>query len=201
MTDLDRYTSPRLNPSQARGKERIRLILTTALRLFRDKGIDQTTTNDIAKAAHIPIGSVYRYFQNKEEIILSIAELQIEDVSILFEDINQRPDLRDLSWAEIIALIVETWSRHARNNDSFAYLYFVRSNADLLAKAASRWHQVHLAYKAILQTRDPRIQDETVGVYAQLTWSAVELAIATDDDTAQKAASILAEHLDRQYPS
>lgn len=172
----------------------------TALRLFRDKGIDHTTTNDIAETARIPIGSVYRYFQNKEEIILAIAELQIEDVVVLFEAIHKRPDLLDLSWEELITLIVRTWAGHARANDSFAFLYFVRSNADLLGKAASRWQQVHYAYEAILQKRDPRIHSDTVAVYVQLTWSAVELAIAMDDNAAREAASILAEHLERQYP-
>ena len=200
MINLDRYTSPRLNPSQSRGKERIRLILATALQLFGDKGIDRTTTNDIAEAAHIPIGSVYRYFQNKEEIILAITDLQIDDVVSLFNAIADRPDLSSLSWQEVIILITDTWMQHASQNDSSAFLYFLRCNRQLRTETVKRWHPVQLAYARILQKRDPRIAGPGVSVIVQLTWSAVELGIVTNEELSHEAASIVAEHLEQRYP-
>jgi AcrR family transcriptional regulator len=200
VININRYTSLRLNPSQVRGKERIRLILTTALRLFGDKGIDRTTTNDIAKAAHIPIGSVYRYFQNKEEIILAIADLQIDDVVSLFEEIAQRPDLAELSWQQTILIITDTWAQHARENDTFTFLYFLRCSHLLHARAAVRWSRAGDAYKSILQKRDPRIAKAEASVYVQLTWSAVELAIHGNQQLSHKAAAVLADYLEQQYP-
>jgi AcrR family transcriptional regulator len=201
VINLNRYTSPRLNPSQTRGKERIRLILATALRLFRDTGIDRTTTNDIAEAARIPIGSVYRYFQNKEEIILAIATLQIEDVVALFEDIAERQGLARMAWVDVISLVADQWAQHARENDSFAYVYFVRSDKTLNAKASARWREVHLAYRAILQTCEPSMTDEEVGIYVQFTWGIVEMAVITKNlALIHQSARVLARYLEEQYP-
>lgn len=199
MLDLNRYTSPRLNPSQTRGKERIRLILATALKLFRDKGIDQTTTNDIAEAAHIPIGSVYRYFQNKEEIILAIADLQIQDMVGIFEEIGDNPLLPQLDWEEILLLITDSWLQHARINDLFAFLYFLRCNQKLHLKAMARWEKIGLSYAAILHKRNPAITQTNMTVILQMTWGAVELGVISQNDqlvhrSVQVAASYLRQH-------
>jgi AcrR family transcriptional regulator len=201
VIEFNSYTSPRLTPIQARGKERIRLILSVALQLFRDKGIDHTTTNDIARAARIPIGSVYRYFKNKEEIILAIASLQIADVVEIFKNINLRPDLTQMPWADVISLVAEQWSNHAEQGDSFAYVYFVRSDKTLNAKASAEWREVHLAYKAILRTCEPQITDEEVGIYVQFTWGIVEMTVITKNlALAHQSAQILARYLEERYP-
>lgn len=199
MINLDRYTSPRISPRQTRGKERVRLILSTALRLFDEYGIDHTTTNDIARAAHIPIGSVYRYFQNKDEIILAIAELQVDDVLIIFEQIAARDDLYTLSWQDILTLITDAWAAHARNNDSFAYLYFLRYSQSLRQAIEPRWEKVRMAYRAILQTRDSRITDAEAGLFIQLTWGAVETAM-TDPEMGKQSVTILANHIQQTHP-
>jgi AcrR family transcriptional regulator len=199
VPDLTRYTSTRLNPSQQRGKERIRLILDTALSLFRDQGIDQVTTNDIAEAAHIPIGSVYRYFQNKEEIIMAITTLQSEDVVVIFEEIAADPQLPDRDWRDIILRITNAWTQHARRNDSFAFIYFLRCNQELASRVQDRWTKVRGAYAAILQQRNPRIAPETIDMYIQLTWSTVEIGVNAGDKAASNAALVIAEHLDRHY--
>lgn len=61
-------------PKQARSRETKNKILKTALNLFCQKGFYKTTTNEIAKEANVPIGSVYSYFKNKDNILLEILE-------------------------------------------------------------------------------------------------------------------------------
>jgi AcrR family transcriptional regulator len=44
-------------------------ILETALRLFRDRGYDETTMRAIADQAGVSLGNAYYYFRSKEELI------------------------------------------------------------------------------------------------------------------------------------
>lgn len=61
-------------PKQTRSMETKEKILKTALKLFCENGFYKTTTNEIAKQASIPIGSLYSYFKNKDMILLEILD-------------------------------------------------------------------------------------------------------------------------------
>jgi AcrR family transcriptional regulator len=46
------------------------LVFETALKLFRQRGFDETSMRDIAEAAGLSLGAAYYYFRSKEEIVL-----------------------------------------------------------------------------------------------------------------------------------
>jgi AcrR family transcriptional regulator len=48
-------------------------ILKSALRLFARQGYDGTTTKDLAGAANISEGTLFRYFANKKTILVEVA--------------------------------------------------------------------------------------------------------------------------------
>lgn len=50
------------------------LILTTSQKLFSRFGLNKTTVDEIAKLAHIAKGTIYHYFQSKEEIFEEVIE-------------------------------------------------------------------------------------------------------------------------------
>jgi AcrR family transcriptional regulator len=56
-------------PATARGEQTRRLILDTAMRLFRERGYAQTTMRAIAKEAGVAVGNAYYYFGSKEHLI------------------------------------------------------------------------------------------------------------------------------------
>jgi AcrR family transcriptional regulator len=64
------------NPSSSRRERRIAyrrtLILEAAARLFAEKGFHRTTTRDIAEAADVSEGTLYNYFENKDELLMGI---------------------------------------------------------------------------------------------------------------------------------
>lgn len=56
-------------------------IVKSALELFAEKGYDGTTINDIAKAAGITPGAIYRHFKSKEELGKAIFDTLIGNYS------------------------------------------------------------------------------------------------------------------------
>src|SRR5438046_1110257 len=46
-------------------------ILATALKLFREKGFEQTTMREIAAQASVALGAAYYYFSSKEKIVFA----------------------------------------------------------------------------------------------------------------------------------
>ncbi|MDB9374381.1 TetR/AcrR family transcriptional regulator [Nodularia sphaerocarpa] len=57
-------------PSEAQTRTRI---LQAALKLFASKGFDGTTTRDLAQAAGVAEGTLFRHFANKKSILVEVA--------------------------------------------------------------------------------------------------------------------------------
>lgn len=55
-------------PKQQRSIDKKNLIKTSALKLISENGYHNTSTNEIAKAAGISIGTLYSYFKDKKDI-------------------------------------------------------------------------------------------------------------------------------------
>lgn len=49
-----------------------RLILSTAMRLFNERGFHNTPTSLIAKKSKVSVGTLFNYYQSKENLILEI---------------------------------------------------------------------------------------------------------------------------------
>jgi AcrR family transcriptional regulator len=67
-----RKISARKAPNQERSKARVDQILEVTCELMATNGLEKLTTNHIAKASGMAVGSLYRYFPNKQAIIYEI---------------------------------------------------------------------------------------------------------------------------------
>ncbi len=81
MTDI----SMRRMPQQTRSQQRVDLILDVAAELFVEIGYGSVTTNAIAERAGISIGSLYRYFPDKDAILRALSRRHYEQVQVLFD--------------------------------------------------------------------------------------------------------------------
>lgn len=59
-------------------------ILNAALSLFVQNGFAKTTIRDIAGSAELSVGSVYRYFEKKEDIFEEIARRMVSESHMVF---------------------------------------------------------------------------------------------------------------------
>ena len=77
MAPPDRFRA-RKQPKQLRSAQTRELILAAAARVFSEYGYLAGTTNRIAAAADISIGSLYQYFPNKDAILAALIDAHID---------------------------------------------------------------------------------------------------------------------------
>ncbi len=83
------------DPATEKGEQTRRQIFESALELFREKGFDSTTMQEIANRAKVVKSAAYYYFPSKEEIIQAYYEtLQAEQERICKEAFARSKDLK-----------------------------------------------------------------------------------------------------------
>ncbi|QBS39371.1 TetR/AcrR family transcriptional regulator [Nocardia sp. CS682] len=74
----------RRRPTQERAKATREHILDTAAQLFGERGIANTSTNRIAAAAGVSIGTVYRYFADRSVMVEELLRRLLENIEQRF---------------------------------------------------------------------------------------------------------------------
>lgn len=105
-------------PKQERSLERVRHILNSAAVFFDEVGIANATLSDISKENGITRTSMYRYFPNKESIIITLAERHLEVLKLRFSEVPINLPLEDR-----IELIIETYAEFYRNEPGYMAIW------------------------------------------------------------------------------
>lgn len=121
------YNSTPKEPKQARSKKRLDLILKTAAQLFEEHGVGKVTTNDIAAAAKMSIGSLYRYFPDKNAILGALIARYLEQLDELFIATSQDPELKERTWQEVIYSLIQQWLVLLDEASAITYSRFYRN--------------------------------------------------------------------------
>ena len=74
-------TTPRKRPRQARSQATCDTLLQATARVLVKHGFDGLSTNAVAAAAGVSIGSLYQYFPNKEALVAALIEHHIEQMN------------------------------------------------------------------------------------------------------------------------
>lgn len=72
--------SARREPKQRRSRETVDAVLEAVPRVIRRHGADAITTNRIAEAAGVSIGSLYEYFPDKQAIFRALHDRHVDAV-------------------------------------------------------------------------------------------------------------------------
>jgi AcrR family transcriptional regulator len=84
-------------PLTDRGRRTRTALLLAARRVFEERGYDDTRMSDIARAAQVSHGTVYTYFDSKDEVLREACASFIEDVLAAIrvpDDMRADPSLR-----------------------------------------------------------------------------------------------------------
>jgi AcrR family transcriptional regulator len=84
-------------PQQERSRRKREALLEKALALFAKRGYEQTSIEEIARAAGVAVGGFYQHFTSKRQILLVLMDRLLRDVSLLtWEAKSMTPaDIRD----------------------------------------------------------------------------------------------------------
>jgi len=74
----NKQTGLRKLPTQARSRARVASILKAAGELLGELGYDGLSTNLVAERADVPVGSIYQFFEGKDDIVAALVE-QFQD--------------------------------------------------------------------------------------------------------------------------
>ena len=107
--------------NKERTKERI---LEAALELFRDKGLEQTTTREISRKAGIAEGTLFNYFETKEDLALYFFQKETEDVIRWY---RADPRLQKVPVTEKLFAIIHRQLEYIEPYEDFIGAVFYRS--------------------------------------------------------------------------
>src|ERR1700691_6490396 len=78
-------TSPRKKPRQQRSQATVECILDATARVLCSTGYDRASTNRVALAAGVSVGSLYQYFPSKEALVAALVERHVEEMTSLLK--------------------------------------------------------------------------------------------------------------------
>jgi AcrR family transcriptional regulator len=76
-------TTPRKKPLQQRSQDTVECILDATARVLCSTGYDRASTNRVALAAGVSVGSLYQYFPSKEALVAALVERHVEQMTSL----------------------------------------------------------------------------------------------------------------------
>lgn len=79
--------NPRRKPLQERSRETVAVILEAAAQILTRFPEQPFTTNHIAARAGVSVGSIYQYFDTKDEILKALVRSHADDMESLFRDL------------------------------------------------------------------------------------------------------------------
>jgi AcrR family transcriptional regulator len=65
-------------------------LVSAAIQLLHQQGVERTTLAEIAKAADVPAGNVYYYFKTKDDVIAAVIDAHAEQIKTTLASIDSR---------------------------------------------------------------------------------------------------------------
>jgi AcrR family transcriptional regulator len=113
-----------IQPKQARSRQTVLSILEAAAELFAAEGYDHVTTSDIATRAGKPVGSIYTYFKDKQQILLAVWDMlyrEEAEAALAELEIGSTADLEGII-SKAVARLFERQTLYRKLSPTLAYL-------------------------------------------------------------------------------
>ncbi len=126
-------------------------IIEIATAEFAGKGFDNANINDIAEKAGISVGSLYKYFDSKENFFLTCVSFGIETLQVVLSDALESDEDIMVKTEKMLRLI----QKHTRENRDLIRLYneiTSESNSALVKKLSRELEEISAnAYTTLIR--------------------------------------------------
>ena len=144
-------------PQRRNGKARVEAVLEAGAAVIADKGYDAATMAEIAVLAQAPIGSLYRFFPNKEILADALIQRYVALVNGAFDAIEQKVPSHSNDFLADAILDLGT----QMHNETKAMVSLLESRSDWSAKR-QKFRELMLGRIAgILRLRLPSLPANT----------------------------------------
>lgn len=131
-------------------------IIEIATAEFANKGFDTANINDIAEKAGISVGSLYKYFESKENFFLTCVRLGIETLDEVLKNALESDDDILIKTERIVRLI----QKHTREHKDLIRLYneiTSESNSALVKRLSRELEEISAnAYASLIAQAQAR---------------------------------------------
>ena len=155
--------------TRARQKEAVqKRIVDAALALFQSKGFDQTTTKQIARKAKLAEGTIFNYFETKEDIALHFFELEVDHA---IATVRGSARLRRAPLEEKLFALIEAQLEFLAPYEKFIGAAFVHALRPT-SKIAFSMQALDLRNRYIAFVQELLQESGSVPAGSMLTWAA-----------------------------
>jgi AcrR family transcriptional regulator len=183
-------TSIRNIPRQSRSQQTVDLILDVAGDLFSTVGYEAATTNAIAERAGISIGSLYRYYPDKDAILKALAERYYRQQRELFDTVFV-PDARYLPPEVMLDRLVDPFLEMYRSQPVYAHILLGADvSADIAAASCGMEAELIDRTAQFFRMLSPRLDESRAHLVAVVSKGVVKMLISlilASDDAAYQA--------------
>jgi AcrR family transcriptional regulator len=149
-------------PTQRRSHERLARIARAAGELCAQVGADAVTMEAIAERAETSIGSLYRFYPNRDALLEAVAERYVAELgAVLDGEEGATERLAALPIGELVDAILEPFvAFHRAHPGYFAILFAPQGSAALRAVRGRLRQRLAARLEALLALRAPRVAAE-----------------------------------------
>jgi AcrR family transcriptional regulator len=103
------HTKPRKSPAQKRSQLTVAALLKATAHILVKEGYESASTNRIAEAAGVSIGSLYQYFPSKEALVAAVVDRHMQEMLQLLRSVVDRVRKEPLEVAtrELVRVMID----------------------------------------------------------------------------------------------
>jgi len=144
-------------------------IMAASIEEFAEKGFRGANTNEIARKARVSIGSLFKYFNTKEDLFLATVQTGVHELQEVLDSL----DTEDMGFFDTLDYLLQVIQEHSRKRSPLIRLYnelTAEGNVDMARRLSFSLETITAAaYRSLItrhQERGTIPSDFDAGVFA-----------------------------------